>query len=307
MASQIIILGSVNTDLVIRGPRLPVPGETVIGGEFYQAHGGKGANQAVAAARAAREEVTFIAAVGDDDFGRQAREQFARERLDCQFLKVVRKTPTGVALIVVDHKGENSIAVASGANNFLEPADIDAVPDEVFRSAKVFLTCLESPLDTVLRGLVRAKGFGLLTILNPAPANPEICRGEMLRYVDVITPNEGEAALLTGAGLSDPARPMAAVQKLQELGCGRAVITLGAEGCLVVENDLMSIPGYEVDAVDTTAAGDAFNGALAVALAEGRSIVDAARWATRAAAIAVTRPGAQPSLPSRAEIESFRG
>ncbi|MCL4193460.1 MAG: ribokinase [Thermoguttaceae bacterium] len=307
MASQIIILGSVNTDLVIRGPRLPVPGETVIGGEFYQAHGGKGANQAVAAARAAREEVTFIAAVGDDDFGRQAREQFARERLDCQFLKVVRKTPTGVALIVVDHKGENSITVASGANSFLEPADIDAVPDEVFRSAKVFLTCLESPLDTVLRGLVRAKGFGLLTILNPAPANPEICRGEMLRYVDVITPNEGEAALLTGAGLSDPARPMAAVQKLQELGCGRAVITLGAEGCLVVENDLMSIPGYEVDAVDTTAAGDAFNGALAVALAEGRSIVDAARWATRAAAIAVTRPGAQPSLPTRAEIESFRG
>ncbi len=307
MASQIIILGSVNTDLVIRGPRLPVPGETVIGGEFYQAHGGKGANQAVAAARAAREEVTFIAAVGDDDFGRQAREQFARERLDCQFLKVVPKTPTGVALIVVDHKGENSIAVASGANNFLEPADIDAVPDEVFRSAKVFLTCLESPLDTVLRGLVRAKGFGLLTILNPAPATPEICRGEMLRYVDVITPNEGEAALLTGAGLSDPARPMAAVQKLQELGCGRAVITLGAEGCLVVENELISIPGYEVDAVDTTAAGDAFNGALAVALAEGRSIVDAARWATRASAIAVTRPGAQPSLPTRAEIESFRG
>lgn len=307
MASQIIILGSVNTDLVIRGPRLPVPGETVIGGEFYQAHGGKGANQAVAAARAAREEVTFIAAVGDDDFGRQAREQFARERLDCQFLKVVRKTPTGVALIVVDQKGENSIAVASGANNFLEPADIDAVPDEVFRSAKVFLTCLESPLDTVLRGLVRAKGFGLLTILNPAPATPEICRGEMLHYVDVITPNEGEAALLTGAGLSDPARPMAAVQKLQELGCGRAVITLGAEGCLVVENELISIPGYEVDAVDTTAAGDAFNGALAVALAEGRSIVDAARWATRASAIAVTRPGAQPSLPTRAEIESFRG
>lgn len=307
MASQIIILGSVNTDLVIRGPRLPVPGETVIGGEFYQACGGKGANQAVAAARAAREEVTFIAAVGDDDFGRQAREQFARERLDCQFLKVVRKTPTGVALIVVDQKGENLIAVASGANNFLEPADIDAVPDEVLRSAKVFLACLESPLDTVLRGLVRAKGFGLLTILNPAPATPEICRGEMLRYVDVITPNEGEAALLTGAGLSDPARPMAAVQKLQELGCGRAVITLGAEGCLVVENELISIPGYEVDAVDTTAAGDAFNGALAVALAEGRSIVDAARWATRASAIAVTRPGAQPSLPTRAEIESFRG
>ncbi len=306
MASQIIVLGSVNTDLVTRVPRLPVPGETVIGGEFYKAHGGKGANQAVAAARAAKEDVIFIAAVGDDDFGRQAREQFARERLDCQFLKVVRKTPTGVALIVVDQKGENSIAVASGANNFLEPADIDAVPDEAFKLAKVFLTCLESPLDTVLRGLMRAKEFGLLTILNPAPATPEICRGEMLRYVDVITPNEGEAALLTGAGLSDPARPMAAVQKLQELGCGRAVITLGAEGCLVVENELISIPGYEVEAVDTTAAGDAFNGALAVALAEGRSIVDAARWATRAAAIAVTRPGAQPSLPTRAEIDSFR-
>jgi ribokinase len=179
------------------------------------------------------------------------------------------------------------------------------VPEEVFRAAKVFLTCLESPLDTVLRGLVRAKEQGLLTILNPAPATPEICRGQMLRYVDIITPNEGEAALLTGAGLSDPARPMAAAQKLLELGCGRAVITLGAEGCLVMEGELTSIPGYEVEAVDTTAAGDAFNGALAVALSEGRSLVDAARWATRASAIAVTRPGAQPSLPTRAEIEEF--
>jgi len=302
---MIIVLGSTNTDLVIRGPRLPAPGETVLGGEFYRAHGGKGANQAVAAARASSEPVTFIAAVGDDPFGRDALDHFADENLDIRFLKTVPGTPSGVALILVDRHGENLISVASGANEHLLPADVDAVPEEVFRKADVLLTCLESPLETVARGLQRAKKAGLRTILNPAPANEAILRHGLLALTDVLTPNEGEAAVLAGIETKDSAS--AAAARLRELGCKGCVITLGSQGCLVVDEQGVEtrIESHPVDAVDATAAGDAFNGALAVALSEGRSLADAARFANRAAAIAVTRPGAQPSLPTRAEIEAF--
>ena len=306
-SSSIIVLGSVNTDLVIRGPRLPAPGETVLGGEFYQAHGGKGANQAVAAARLAGNPVTFIGAVGDDAFGRQAMEHFKRENLVCRYLKTIPGRPSGVALIMVDSQGENLISVASGVNAQLSPGDVDAVLDEVFRSARVLLTCLELPPRTVARGLVRAKEAGLTTILNPAPADVAICRGDLLRCVDVLTPNEGEAAALTGIDTSDVAGAVAAARRLQELGCRSCVVTLGASGCVVVEEDVVPIEGCPVEAVDATAAGDAFSGALAVALAEGRSLVEAAHWSNRAAAITVTRPGAQPSLPSREEVDSFAG
>lgn len=302
--ASIVVLGSINTDLVIRGPRLPAPGETVLGGEFYRAGGGKGANQAVAAARAAADQtVTLIGAVGDDDFGREAQAQFARDNLDCRYLKTVPNQPSGVALILVDRDGENLISVASGANAEVAPADVDAVPQEVFSEAKVFLTCLELPPETVARGLARAHAAGLLTILNPAPANEEIVRGGALRFVDVITPNEGEAAALTGIDTADRSDTVAAARKLQGLGCRRCVITLGASGCVIVEENVTWESGCRVEAVDATAAGDAFNGALAVALSEGRTLVEAARWANRAAALAVTRPGAQPSLPTRAEIE----
>ena len=304
-ASRIIVLGSVNTDLVIRGPRLPVPGETVLGGEFYRAHGGKGANQAVAAARALARPVTFIGAVGDDGFGREALAHFAGENLDTRYLITIPNRPSGVALILVDRHGENSISVASGANLDLAPDDVDAVPDEVFDAAKIFLTCLESPLETVARGLSRARRAGLLTILNPAPADKEICRNGLLPLVDVITPNEGEAAELAGIETTERPGAIAAARKLQQLGCRRCVITLGASGCVIVDEQETWLEGCSVRAVDTTAAGDAFNGALAVALAEGRTLLEAARWANRAAAIAVTRGGAQPSLPTRAEIESF--
>ena len=300
--SPIIVLGSVNVDLVIRGLRLPAPGETVLGGEFYQAHGGKGANQAVAAARASGQPVTFIAAVGDDAFGTQAREQFAREKLDCRYVRTVGGQPTGVALILVDQHGENLISVASGANVELGPDDVDRVPEEVFRDAKVFLTCLESPLETVRRGLIRARDAGLTTILNPAPADPRIVAADMLSLVDVITPNEGEASLL--AETSDGEQ---AAARLREEGCGACAVTLGSRGCLVVEESETRVEACRVAAIDATAAGDAFNGALAVALAEGRPLVEAARWATRAAAVAVTRPGAQPSLPTREEIEQTVG
>lgn len=306
--SSIVVLGSVNTDLVIRGPRLPSPGETVLGGEFYRANGGKGANQAVAAARASGDGpvVTFMGAVGDDAFGREALKQFSLENLDCQYIKTVNKYPSGVALILVDRKGENLISVASGANLHFTARDVDDVPLDVFKQAKVFLTCLESPPQTVARGLTQAASHGLKTILNPAPADREIVRIGALSFVDIITPNAGEAAALTGIDTSDDEGAVNAAKKLRTMGCRNCIITLGERGCVIVEkSDVTWEKGCKVEPVDATAAGDAFNGALAVALAEGRSLVEAAGWANRAAAIAVTRAGAQPSLPTREEIDSF--
>lgn len=305
-ASRVVVLGSVNVDLVIRGPRLPRPGETVLGGEFYQAAGGKGANQAVAAARAAREPVTFLAAVGDDDYGRQMSANFRRENLVVDYIKTVPDKTTGVALIMVDEHGENLISVASGANLSLSPEDVDALPSSVFAGPGVFLACLESPLDTVRRALERAKQGGMTTVLNPAPADRAILELGFARLADVVTPNEGEAALLAGIKVANGFDPKSAAAALQALGFAKCVMTLGAAGCTAVEGNVCSlIPGLAVKAIDATGAGDAFNGVLAVALSEGRTLAEAARWANRAAAIAVTRLGAQPSLPKRAEIEDF--
>jgi ribokinase len=300
---RIIVVGSVNTDLVIRVPRLPKPGETVLGGEFFQAAGGKGANQAVAAARLARESVAFVAAVGDDAFGQQALQNLRRENLDLGAVKVVPATASGVAQIVVDARGENAIAVASGANLALSPDDIEALGQELFAGARVLLVSLETPLDTVAHSLQRAKRAGLITVLNPAPAGALCERMELLEFVDVLTPNELEAAELAGAGPEGD--PSSVARQLRQSGARDCVITLGPDGCLVVGDRAEHVAGIKVEAVDTTAAGDAFNGALAVGLAEGRSLTDAARWANRAAAIAVTRRSAQPSLPSRDELESI--
>jgi ribokinase len=305
-ADAILVLGSINTDLVLRGPRLPNPGETVIGGEFYRAAGGKGANQAVAAARAAiSHRVTLLGAVGNDAFGHDSLAGFANDRINTQHIRVVPDASTGVALILVDDRGENLISVASGANATLTPGDVDALPDELFSRSNVFLVCLESPLATVEAGLRRASAHGLLTILNPAPVSDIEPTRALLTLVDILVPNRGEAAALagvqgnTGADLAEIAR------RLQSLGCSRVVITLGSEGCLVVDDFVSRVPPIAVTPVDTTAAGDAFCGALAVALAEQKSLVDAARFATCAAAISVTRRGAQPSLPTRAEIDAM--
>ncbi len=304
----ILVLGSANTDLVIRAPRLPRPGETVLGGEFFQAAGGKGANQAVAAARLGAR-VTFLAAVGDDEFGRTSLAGYQREGIDCQFIRKFASAATGTALILVDRAGENLIGVASGANALLTADDVDRVPADVFQSAQVFLTSLETPLPTVVRGLERAKEAGLTTVLNPAPAAIEVADRRVLSLVDVLTPNEGEAAALAGDAIesnrtSDAIeRAQRAGERLRSLGTIAVVITLGAEGCLVVAEEVTHLPGLNVQAVDATAAGDAFNGALAVALAEGKPLIDAARWANRIAAVAVSRVGAQPSLPRREEIQ----
>ena len=303
--ANIVVLGSINTDLVIRGPRLPAPGETVLGGAFFQAAGGKGANQAVAAARAGVGKVGFIGAVGDDAFGARGVTGLENEGIDRQHVKVVAGQPSGVALILVDESGENLISVAGGANDALSADDVASIPEAVFTGARVFLACLESPVPTVIAGLQRAKAAGLTTILNPAPANVDILDGRVLPLVDVLTPNRGEAALLARLGTSSREGLLDSARRLRERGCGSVIITLGDAGAMVVTDEVVVLAAHRVKAIDATAAGDAFNGALAAALAEGRSLVNAARWASAAAAISVTRLGAQPSLPRRDEIDAL--
>ena len=302
---SLIILGSINTDLVIRGPKLPRPGETVTGGRFFQSAGGKGANQAVAAARAGQVPVVFLGAVGDDPFGKQHVERLTAERICCRWVRTIPGSATGVALILVDARGENLISVAGGANLDLTAADVDLVADEVFAQATVFLASLESPLEAVQRGLARARAAGHRTILNPAPAPAPEQAEPLWRLADVLTPNEHELAVLAGMEVDSAQDAVAAARQLQSRGAQDVVATLGAQGCVVVagQSPPLVVPAMQVEAVDATAAGDAFSGALAVGLAEGKSLADAARFATSAAGIAVTRSGAQPSLARREEID----
>ncbi|MBI1310007.1 ribokinase [bacterium] len=305
---QIIVLGSVNVDLVIRSPLLPRAGETVIGGAFYEAAGGKGANQAVAAARASAAPIGFIAAVGSDDFGRRSLKQLRGENILTQHVRMVEGAATGVALIMVDEHGENQISVASGANALLTPDDVAAVADEWFESAKVFVASLESPIETVISGLRRAKEHGLTTVLNPAPACEEIRNPEILKLVDVLTPNETEATFLSGWDVLEDLEDVCIwCEQLRQKGSRSVVITRGERGCVVREEvgDPSLIAPYVVSAVDATAAGDCFNGALAAALAEGRTLIEAARFANAAAALSVQNTGAVPSLPTRTAIDNF--
>jgi ribokinase len=302
--SHLIVLGSVNTDLVIHGSRLPRPGETVLGGKFFQAAGGKGANQAVAAARASETPVTFIAAVGDDDYGREALGRFNSENLCCDFIRTVPNNPTGVAIILVDGRGENMIGVASGANMHLSAADVNAVPDKTFADARVLLTCLESPLPAVTRAFERAKAAGLTTILNSAPVIDAAAVIDLLPLVDVVTPNAVEASALSGVDVFDEASALSAARVIQKRGCPRVIVTLGSRGSLLVESKHSFIPSRPVTPVDSTGAGDAFSATLAVALAEGRPLDEAVSRATTAASICVSRQGAQPSLATREEIDA---
>lgn len=302
---KLIVLGSINTDFVVRGDKLPSPGETVLGGTFYEAAGGKGANQAVAAARLSRTPVMFISAVGNDRLGAQSLARLRHENLDCRHIRQIAGVASGVALILVDQRGENLISVAAGANALLAPHDVDAVPDECFAAAQVLLASLEVPLPTVVRALQRAKLAGMQTIVNPAPAQQALADSAVLEWVDVLTPNEHELAALTKLPARGDDELIAAARVLQSLGARRLVVTLGARGALVVEEQVAWITAPTVTAVDTTAAGDAFSGALTVALGEGRSLVEAARWASLAAALSVERAGAQSSLPSREQVECF--
>ena len=300
--TQVLVIGSSNTDLILKVARIPKPGETVLGGKFARAAGGKGANQAVAAARAGGE-VTFIARVGRDANGEQALAGFAAEGIDVKRVIRDEKFPSGVALILVDQDGENSIAVASGANDRLNPADVRRVK-LAFSGARILLLQLETPLPTVAAAIELAAASGVQVILNPAPARP--LPAQLLRRVYLLTPNQSEAELLTGVTVDDEVAAAKAAGQLLARGVQNVIITMGLHGAFVAGKDLRQmVPGFKVKTVDATGAGDVFNGTLAVALAQGQSLLEATKFACASAAISVTRFGAQPSAPRHKEIQAM--
>lgn len=299
MKKTILVIGSSNTDMVIRSERIPAPGETILGGAFLMNPGGKGANQAVAAARL-NGKISFIAKVGSDIFGEQALAHYTREGIDVRFSKTDPKQPSGTALIMVDAKGENCIAVAPGANAALTPEDLDSAL-EAFAQADILLMQLETPIETILHACRIAKKFNLRIVLNPAPA--ATLPTEILQSLFLITPNQTEAELLTGICVNDPESASKAAADLQEKGVENVLITLGSKGAYVKFGPSEAFVAAEkVKAIDTTAAGDTFNGALCVALSEGMDMIEAAHFANKAAALSVTRMGAQASAPYRNEL-----
>lgn len=297
--SRIIVIGSSNTDMVVKCRKLPGPGETVLGGSFLMNPGGKGANQAVAAARL-NGNVTFVTKTGFDLFGEKAIHLFDSEGINTKYIIKDTKNPSGIALIYVDEEGENSIVVAPGSNAALSAFDIqDAVFDTV--ASDVFLMQLEIPVSTVEYVAQKVSRNGNKVILNPAPARQ--LSPDLLGSLYAITPNEVEAELLTGIRVIDSSSAEKAAEKLMGKGVGNVVITMGAAGAFLRSSDVsMMIPVVPVRALDTTAAGDVFNGALAVGISEGMELSDAVRFANNAASISVTRMGAQASTPYRNEI-----
>lgn len=300
MQPKIVVVGSANTDMVVKLPRLPGKGESIIGSDFVMPAGGKGANQAVTAARLGAQ-VTFVARLGADIFGDRALAGFQSEGIDTGFIVRDPEAPSGVALILVDARGDNMLAVAPGANAHLSPADVDRAEAAIAAADAVVLQ-MEISEQTVTHALALAAKHHVRTVLNPAPARP--LSADMLSMVDVLTPNEHEVMLLSGdvgGGVEQAAR------HLTDMGARTVVVTLGEEGALIVAAGEFArrVPGFAVQAVDTTAAGDAFSGALACALARGDDIGAAVRFANAAGALTVTRMGAQPSLPSAAEVEAF--
>jgi ribokinase len=298
--SRVLVIGSANVDFTVAVARLPRPGETVSGGTLLVNHGGKGANQAVAARRLGAE-VKFIACVGDDASGRAIREALLGEGIDVAGVNATSAAATGTALIVVDAEGRNQIAVAPGANRLLAVEHVSALAED-FAWADVVVCQLETPLPTVMWVLERARRRRAITVLNPAPV-PETAL-ECWTLVDYLTPNTGEAERLSGVAVGSHAEAARAGEVLRARGVGTVLVTLGAEGVLACTADgMQQVPALAVTALDTTAAGDAFNGALAVALGEGRELREALIFANAAAALACTRRGAQASLPSRGEVE----
>ena len=295
-----VVIGSANTDMVVKSERIPVPGETILGGRFIMNPGGKGANQAVAAARMGGK-VTFIAKVGNDLFGRESITSWKKEGIDVSHVVTDPDNPSGVALIMVDAKGENCISVASGANAALGPDDLDPT---VIASADIVLMQLETPVKTILHAAQCARSKGIPVILNPAPAAP--LPDELFPCLYVITPNETEAEILTGIKVTDNVSAEKAAEFLWKKGVKNVIITMGKQGAFVFCEDFHGIiPACRAEAVDTTAAGDIFNGTLAVCLSEKTDLKDAVRTAARAAAISVTRMGAQSSAPYRNEVEQL--
>lgn len=301
---DVAVVGSLNMDLVVKTPRLPAVGETVTKGTFGTFPGGKGANQAVAAARLGAR-VWMIGAIGKDSFGSQLRDGLRRGGVDVSNVIEIEDAPSGVALITVGPDGQNTIVVAPGANWRLTPAHVEKAANLIARS-QILLLQLEIPIETVTRAAEIASSAKVRVVLDPAPAPENPLPDRLARLVDVINPNEVEAKALTGTKVADERGAREAAERLLTIGFRSAMIKLGARGAFVAEGDTRAaVPGIQVDAVDTTAAGDAFAGALAVALGEGRSILEAVRFANVVGAISVTRMGAQPSMPRRAEVAEF--
>lgn len=300
--NKILVIGSSNMDLVVQVPRCPAAGETLFGSSFTTNYGGKGANQAVAVARIG-SGVTFMTKLGNDTFGQQMRQHFSEEGMDLTHILTDAESPTGTALITVEDKGENRIIVVPGANARLTENDVESLSAEI-NSCRFVLTQLEIPLPTVLRVAEMTSAAGKQLILNPAPARP--LPDSLLQKVFLITPNETEAEILTGIRVSDVESARRAALWFRKKGVQQIVITMGSQGAFVFTDDFQGmVPAYKVKAIDTTAAGDVFNGALTVALSEGKTTADAARFGCAASALAVMRPGAQSSIPTRTEIDAF--
>jgi len=297
--NQITVIGSSNTDMVVKTTRLPVPGETVLGGSFFMNAGGKGANQAVAAARLGGR-VNFVARTGNDIFGSQSRQLFLDEHINISHVVIDAVHPSGVALIAVDDHAENLIVVAPGANGNLQGEDIDQAAQTI-RNSGIILLQLEIPLETVIYATELAWSAGTKVVLNPAPARE--LPDELIRKLYLITPNETEAEILTGVHVQDETSAEKAAGVLKSKGVQHVIITLGSKGAYYSSaREREMIPAPKVTPVDTTAAGDVFNGAVCVALAEGLTMPQAITFANKAAAISVTRRGAQASAPYRHEI-----
>lgn len=299
MSNRIIVVGSMNMDMVVRTGHIPRPGETVLGGSFFMNPGGKGANQAVAVSRLGGD-VVFVGKIGSDVFGKQAAQLFDDEGIDTSGLIEDDDNPSGIALITVDEAGENSIVVASGANSNLTPADVSSQLDN-YKDSKILLMQLEIPIETVEFAAKKAKENSMCVILNPAPVNHLI--SSMFGMIDILTPNVTEAEMLTDLKINTISDAKIAAEKINRQGVESVIITLGKLGAVLLEDgEFHHIPAPEVKVIDTTAAGDVFNGALAVALAEGKTLIEATKFACQASAISVTKLGAQASIPFRNEV-----
>lgn len=300
MNAKVVVVGSLNMDLVARAQRLPRPGETLAGERFFTVPGGKGANQAVAVARLGGS-VAMVGNVGDDAYGQQLRQALEVEGIDCQAVSVCPGVSSGVALITVDAASQNCIVIIPGGNGLLTPESVQRF-DALLQAAEVIICQLEVPAETVAWTLARGRELGKQVVLNPAPATGPL-PADWFAHIDYLTPNESEAEALTGLPVNDLDSARRAGECLLQLGAGKVIVTLGAQGALFVSRDgSRHFPAPQVQPLDTTAAGDTFIGGFAAALVQGKAEGEAIAFGQRAAALSVTRAGAQPSIPYLAEL-----